>query len=358
MGGIQYCTRESVKAPLEEQETARSNDVIDDAIAQGAIGVQGLCNMPRPQTFAPTLATRYFDYPSRTGRLPAWRIRTDGLPLISLNSLTVDSGARTLTAAEYFLEPANYGPPYSSIEIDLGGAGAFSSASTWQRAIAATGLWGWSNDRKSIGSLSGTLAGTTTATASLAWTTARFGVGDLLFVDSEAVIIQERTFVDSTQNIGADLASSATATSVSVTDGTGFAIEEIISVGTERMRIVDIVGNTLAVRRAWDGSQLAAHTSGADIYALTGVELDRAQAGTTIAAHAANAVVYRWEVPAPLAALNRAYALNTLLQERSGYARVAGTGESAREFTGRGIKALEDDVLQFYGRQVRHRAIV
>jgi hypothetical protein len=125
------------------------------------------------------------------------------------------------------------------------------------------------------------------------------------------------------------------------------------------MYVVDVIGNNLIVRRAWDGSTLAAHTAPtADVYALTGVELDRAQLGTTLAAHASDAVVSRWVAPSLLASLNRAYALNTLLQERSGYARVAGVGENAREFTGRGIKALEDDVRAVYGLKARTRAIV
>lgn len=355
---VQYCTRESVKTALDEFETARSNAQIDDAIASGALAVEGLTH--RPDGFAPTLATRYFDYPSRTQRAPSWRIWLNQWKAISIDTLTVEGGARTLSADEYFLEPANSGPPYDRIDINLGGAGAFGAGDTHQRAIAATGLWGWSNERRSIGALTSTLAASPTATAALSWTTARFGVGDVLFIDDEAMIIAERNFVDSTQNLGISITASEADTTVAVSTGSAFATEEILLLGAERMRIIDIIGNNLVVKRAWDGSQVAAHTSSptTDIYALTGVELSRGELGTTVAAHAADAVVYRWVPPPPLASLNRAYALNTLLQERSGYARVAGTGENAREFTGRGIASLEADVFKIYGRKARHRAIV
>jgi len=354
--GIWYCTRESVKSALDEAETARSNAQIDDAIEQGARDVEGLTHR---ESFAPVLATRYFDYPSQTGRPPSWRLWLGHHALLSLTSLTAGGGTQTITPAQYLLEPINSGPPYNRIEINLGGSGSFSAGSTHQRAIAATGLWGVSNERTSIGSLSGSLAGTVGATASLAWTTARFGVGDLLFVDSEAVIITERTFVDSTQNLGATITASEADTTIAVSDGTGFAVEEIISIGSERMRIVDIVGNSLTVKRAWDGSQAAAHSINADIYALTGVELARAQAGTTIAAHSASAVVYRWVPPGLVATLNRAYALNTLLQERSGWNRALQTSQdTAVEFSGRGIAKLERDVVARYGRVARTRAIV
>lgn len=355
--GIQYCTRESVKTALDEAETARSNAQIDDAILSGARDVEGLCNREE-NAFAPTLATHYFDYPSRTSRAPSWRLRFDGLTLISASAVTTDNGVTSLTAGQYYLEPVNQ-PPYTSLEINLGGSGSFSSGLTTQRATGVTGIWGWTNVNTAIGTLTATLAASPTATAALSWTTARFGVGDILLIGTERMVITERTFVDSTQNLQTSVTASDADVTIAVTDGTAFAVDEIILIGAERMRVIDIAGNNLIVKRAQDGSQLDDHTATTDdIYALTGVELDRAQLGTTLAAHAAADVVYRWKPPPLLASLNRAYALNTLLQERSGYARVAGTGENAREFTGRGIAALEADVRRVFGLKARHRAIV
>lgn len=354
---LAYCTRESVKSALDEQETARSNAQIDDAIASGARDVEGLCNRPE-YAFMPVAATRYLDYPSRTARPPSWRLWFDGMTLIGADSVTTNNGGTTLTAGQYFLEPVNE-PPYTSIEINLGGSGSFSSDGTQQRAVAITGLWGWTNVNVSVGTLSATLAASHTATAALAWTTARFGVGDVLLIDNERMVIRDRTFVDSTQNLQTSLSATDSDTQVAVTDGTAFAVEEIISIDGERMLVVDIIGNTLTVKRAQDGSQLAAHTAPtADVYALTGVQLDRAELGTTLAEHSADDVVYQWRPPPLLTSLNRAYALNTLLQQRSGYARVAGSGENAREFTGRGVAALEKDVFRVFGRKARTRAIV
>jgi hypothetical protein len=355
---IQYCTRESVKAALDEAETARSNAQIDDAILSGARDVEGLCNRPE-YAFAPTLVNWSFDWPARGSRAPSWVLRfEDGYTLISASAVTTNNGLTALTAGQYFLTPQNR-PPYTGLEIDLGASGALSSGDTSQRAIGLAGLAGWTNDTVAIGSLSATLAASHTATAALTWTTARFGVGDILLIDNERMVITDRNFVDTTQQLGADLDASDADVQVSVSDGTAFAADEIISIDGERMRVIDIVGNTLTVKRAQDGSQLAAHTgTTADIYALTGVELERAVLGTTLAAHASDAVVYRWKPPPLLASLNRAYAENTLLQERSGYARTAGTGEFAREFTGRGIAQLEADVFKIFGLKARHRAIV
>lgn len=354
---LAYCNRGSVKAALDEQETARSNAQIDDAIESGARDVEGLCNRPE-YAFLPLTALRYFGYPSRTSRPPAWKLWLSPFTLIEATAVTVDNGATTLDDDDYFPEPVN-DPPYRSIEINRAGPASFSSAGTDQRAVGIAGLWGWSNRTVDIGALTATLGASTSATASLAWTTARFDVGDILTIDDERMVIRERTFVDTTQQLQTTLTADSSDVTVAVSDGTAFAVEEIILIDGERMRVVDIAGNNLIVKRAWDGSQLDDHTATtADIYGLTGVELDRAALGTTLAAHASDAVVSRWIPPALLASLNRAYALNTLLQERSGYARVAGTGENAREFTGRGIAAIEADVKRIFGIKARTRGIM
>lgn len=351
--GVWYCTRESVKAPLSEQETARSNDAIDAAIEQGARDVEALCAR---DTFAPILATKRYDFPSRTGSPLTYRLWIDDL--LSITTFTSEGGAVTLTPSQYTLEPNGSGPPYNRIELALGGTGSFDAGASWQQALAITGLWASARDtRKTIGTLAGSLAASTSATASMSWTTARFGVGDILIIDDERMIITERTFVDSGQNLAADLGSSEADTQVSAPDGTGYAVEEIISIGGERMRIVDITSNTLVVKRGWDGSQVAAHTSGADIYALTGVELDRAACGSTLAAHNSGATVQRWVPPGLVATLNRAYAINTLLGERSGWARTLSVNsDTAIELSGRGIAKLERDVLTAHGRRARTRA--
>lgn len=359
---VWYTTRNAVKTALDEMETARSNAQIDAAIAQGARDVEGLCDRGTGPfaPFAPIYGTAYADFPRRGERGRVWRIRLQNT-LISLDAATTNNGATVIDVDnDVFPEPVNSGPPFRSLEINLDSSASWSSADTFQRAIAMTGLWGWTNDRETIGALSGSLAGSVSATASMAWNTARFGVGDLLFIDSEAMIITEQTYVDSGQNLGAGLLAESSDVQLTVSDGTGFATDELISVEGERMRVEAITGNVLSVRRAEDGSQLAAHANGADIYALTGVQLARAQAGTTIAAHSAAAEVERWIVPPLLGALNRAYAINNLLQDRAGWARVAGTGEQAREFTGRGIAQLEADVRRVFGpgEGARHRAIV
>jgi hypothetical protein len=345
-----YCTRDAVKGALDSAETARNNYQVDRAISSGARTVEGLLH----RRFYPWTGTRYFPWPNPGSRSP-FRLWLDADELISLTTLV--AGGITIPATDYFLEPANSGPPFTSIEIDLGSSAAFSSGATWQRAIAATGVFGHSADEEQVGALTADLAANLSATATVSWTTARIGVGDILRIDAERVIVTERTMVDTAQNLGNTLTASAGDVTVQVSNGTAFTAEEVLLVGAERMLVVEVAGNNLTVKRAWDGSVLAAHSSGVDVFALTGVELDRAQLGTTLAAHSNGAAIYRHLVPDLVRDLNVAEAINQLQQETSGYARVIGEGENAREGTGRSLFDLRRDAKAAYGRQARARAV-
>lgn len=352
-----YCTREDVTGALDVKLTARISRQIDRAIEAGARSVEGQLK----RTFRPVLATRYFDWPNDQRSRP-WRLWLDANELISLTTLT--AGGVSIPSTDYFLEPANSGPPYTRIEIDLASSSAFSAGSTHQRAITATGLFGFGNDEEQVGDLSSLLAADVTDTAAATWTSAYIGVGDVLRIDDERLIVTDKTMVDSTQNLANTLTASAAGVTVQVSDGTAFAVGVVLRIDSERMLVVDKAGNDLTVKRAWEGSVLAVHSSTTDIYTLTGVELARAQLGTTLAAHTSGADIYRHLVPGLVRELNIAEAINTVQQEAAGYARRDGLGEergggrmTVIEATGRGLEDLRSRTYDAFARKARMRAV-
>lgn len=139
-------------------------------------------------------------------------------------------------------------------------------------------------------------------------------------------------------------------------DGTAFRSGETILLDAERIRVVDIAGNNLTLRRAVDGTTLAAHTT-ATVYALRALTVTRGALGTTAASALTGATVYEWQPPALAGELNLAYAVNILLQRQSGYARTVGEGENQREAAGRGIREIEKEAKSALGRQARTGAV-
>lgn len=348
--GIWYSTREDVKRALDIAETARSNGQVDRAINSASRSVEGLLK----RKFYPWTGTRYFDWPDRR-RSRTWRLWLNGDELVSVSNLV--AGGVTLDPADYFLEPANDGPPFNRIEVDLASSASFQSGDTYQRAIAVTGVFcGCALETAPAGALEAAISDTTGTVVDVT-DSAAIGVGNIILVDSERMTVTDKTMLDTGQDLDGNLTEAKNDVSVPVADGTAYNVDEIILVDSERMLIVDIAGDTLTVKRAWDGSVLASHTTGADIYAPRRLTVERGVLGTTAATHGDTTAISRHVVPGLVHELCVAESLNTIQQEQSGYARTFGSGESERLVGGRGLSDIRAEARQRYGRKARTGAV-
>lgn len=353
MGGaltaVWYCTREDVARALDSKESARNFGQIDRAVEAASRSIEGLTH----RKFYPTTAIRYFGWPDRQmGR--SWRLWLDADELISITTLS--SGGTTIASTDYFLEPANTGPPFTHIEIDLDSTAAFGGTSgTHQRNITISGVFGHSAVDAPAGTLAAAISSTTATTCTVS-DSAAIGVGHLVKVDSERMIVTGKTMVTTSQTLQTPVTASTADVSVAVTTGSSYAIDEVILLDSERMLVVDIAGNILTVKRAWDGSVLAAHT-GSTIFAARLLTVERGAVGTTAATHTNGTAITRHVVPGLIRQLAVAEAINTVQQETSAYARVIGTGEGQREASGRGLAGLRDQVYTRHGRKVRIRVV-
>lgn len=350
--GIWYATREEIKAELDVKETSRSNARIDRALEDSSRRIDGLMH----RTFAPVTATRYVDWPNFQYAYP-WRLWLDQWELAAVPS-SVTSGGVEIPLSACNFEPVNSGPPYTYLELRRDMSYSFGVGSTPQRDVAITGLWGYRNTEATTGALVEALDASETGIDVDGPTSAAVGVGSIIRVDSERMIVTERQQLATGQTLGGSgLTNQNNGVAVPVANGTTFAAGETILIDSERMLIEDIAGNNLIVRRAWDGSTIAAHTTGATIYAPRTLTVTRGALGTTADVHGNASTVYRWAPPGGIRQLCVAETATDLLQGRSGYARTAGTGENERETSGKGLADLRDSAVQEYGRKSRIRVI-
>jgi hypothetical protein len=117
------------------------------------------------------------------------------------------------------------------------------------------------------------------------------------------------------------------------------------------MLVVEIAGNNLIVKRAWDGSTIAAHNSGVDVYAPRRLTVRRGVLGTTAAAHNSGLAVTKHRIPDLVRQLCVAEALIAVSQENTGFGRTVGSGESERPAAGAGIEDLRRRAWDAYGRK-------
>jgi hypothetical protein len=321
MSGPAYVTRETVQTVGGFGSVIASK--IDRAIFTQSRNIENqLLRHFYPLTEAHTFHDPYND----TSHVcdPGFWLNRD---LLSATAVTVDGTA----ASSYTLLPKQ-GPPYDRIIVD-----GFDGLDT-----IITGDWGWSNDTKAAGTLAADITTTTAVTCDVDGdAAATIGVGDLMSVNTERMIVTGRTAIDSTANLNGALTADANNQTVTITDGSGFAVGEELLVESERMLILDIATNDLTVERAFRGSTLAAHNDATDVFAYRRLTIDRGATGTTaIDTSVATDAITVNVPPAPIRDWCLGEVLNQIAQETGAYARVVGSGDNQQEARGAGLKDL------------------
>ncbi len=255
--------------------------------------------------------------------------------LISLDTVTVDTVSQTVADIE--LRPVQYGPPYSWIGV---------TGSTI--VIAAD----WGNSRGFSTTPAGALAEALDATETAVDVTdsskdTGVGIGDLIIADSERMVVTGKAQLDIAQNIQGNLTADTSDVTVAVEDGTTIFVGEVLLVNAEEMMIVAISANNATVKRAWNGSVLAAHTSGDDIFAPRTLTVERDAVGSTAATHLTAAALTRNLPAAAITDLCIAESINTYEQETAGYARTLGSGETVQEARGFSLVDARLDVASY-----------
>ncbi len=328
-------------------ETARNDALIDRALGYATTAVEGYLH----RKFFPYSGARSFDWPRPQDRSPSWILDLYADEVVSVSQVT--TGGAVIDPADYVLSPANEGPPYTSIELLRDRSGVFTSG---QREIVVTGVFGGCPiNEVTAGSLDGAINSSVATLAVDAGSTV--GVGSILRIGSERLIVTGRNWADSTVDTAVALAANKGATALAVTDGSTFVPGEVVYVDAEQMLVQDVVVNTLVVKRAWNGTVLASHNSGAAVVVSRSFRVDRGQLGTTAAAHADGDPVLVFTPPPLVSALCLAEAVMYLQNEGSGWARVVGSGDGARESAGRALKDLREQAWTALARKVRGGAV-
>lgn len=345
--GVLYATDVDVKLSAEITASANADAQIVRALESASRSIDGR----RPgggrlhRRFYPEVATRYFSVPA-TSVTPA-SLLLGRYELISATSV-ISGGTTIAPSTGYLLGPRNDGPPYDRIDLVKTAYSAWPGGSG-QDAIAVNGVWGYDLTEAAAGTVTEVLdASETDVEVS---SCRNIGVGTILRVDAERMIVTMRSLFTTGQTLQVPLTAFMDDQSVTVTNGTLYASGETITLDSETMLITAISGNTLIVTRAWDGSGLDPHT-GSTIFAPRLLTVERGALGTTAATHLISAPLFRHVLPPLVVSLCVAEAVAILEQEGSGYARTVTTQEAGGGVPlGRGIADIRADAEQAYRRR-------
>jgi len=347
--GAFHASRQKLARMLDFQEVARNDEQIDDALRQATSNTEGYLH----RGFFPWRGTRYRDWPDRDY---ADRLWLDGDEFVSLTTAT--SGGTTLATNNLVYYPTS-GPPYNAIETSVASSAYFQAGATWQSAIALTGLWcGTDASTRPAGTLAAGINASVTTLALTPLSTTRIGVGDLLLCGTEYLVVTALTSATSSQTLQTPLTASAASTSVAVSTGSAFVTGEAITLDSEQMLVVDVTGNTLVVKRAWNGTVLATHT-GSTIYASRTLTVTRGACGSTAASHNSADAVGLHIIPPSVQALTLAEASWIYAGHSAGWQVAPGTtNRSTTQLAGLEVmRDLRTNAARVAGRKQRARAV-
>lgn len=348
-----YCTRTDVKRSLDFKETARNNWQVDRAIQSASRNIDGHLH----RIFYPLDTTYRWDWPNFQLAYP-WRVWFDKWELadVTLNPPVVTSGGVVIPDSAIFWGPWNGAPPYTFMELDRSQSYAFGVGSTPQRDISITGTFGYSMDTDPGGVLAAAVSSTSATTVTIS-DSSLVGVGSLLIIDGERLIVQDQGTVTTGQtNVSGATTAQANDVTITVSDGTQIHVDEVLLLDSERLLVVDVTGNVLTVKRAWDGSVLATHSAATTLYAFRFCTVLRGQCGTAAATHSNGATVSVHRPPRLIRDLAIAEAGSRILQETSGYSDPGTDGYEVSNL-GQALPDLWDEAETVYGRKARIRVI-
>jgi len=341
---IAYCARESVQRALNIADTPRLNQRVDDAVMAGARTLERELH----RKFYPETKTVLFDQPDGDN---LWLYENE---LAAAPTQVLSGGDAMTSGADFFARPKS-GPPYGWLEASYAGDVFWQSVDTPQAAISITGEYNYPVNKTAVTTLGASITNSA-ATLTLA-DSSQVGIGSLILVDTERLLVSDKAFASTTVTLSADLASSKSAGTFIVSNGALLNQGELILIDGERMFIETIAGNSVTVDRAVNASTLAAHTTGTTIYAPRTATVLRAVTGTTAASHNSAAVIYALRAPSLIREYNLALAINNVSQALGAYARTLGAGDTQRDNSGAGVAAIAAQAYAAYGRKARGRAV-
>lgn len=348
MARIWYATLEDIARAADIGENTLAYRRIANALDEGSDAVESLLK----RVFYPTTETRYFPWPQDDYQSPRV-LYLDGNELASVTQVITQVGdTDTVIDPSYLhLGPADLGPPYTEITLADGANALFERGSDPRRSIAVTGIYiGGPIKERQVATTTTDLTTGSTVTVSNA---TDIGTGSLIRLGTERLIVTARSWANTGNVEPVTLAKDLAAVSFTVTDGALFHVGEHLLIDAEQLEVTGIADDLLIVKRAANGTVLAAHTAVFDLYAPRTLTVDRAQLGSSQATATTGATVWLFEYPGLVSGLCRAETLVTSEQLRSAYARVAGGGETATEATGRGLADIRTRARMRWGRRAR-----
>jgi hypothetical protein len=279
-------------------------------------------------------------------------------PILSIPALLtpfiVDNDDTILASDDYLLGTREWNSgPYTTIKFDPDGSYYGAYWISEPGSVRITGRWGKYENVVDTG-LTVDAGGLDDADLTLVTSNgASISPGMILRVEGEDIFVSG--LGSPTAGVTEiDAAMDASQDTMTVKDGTKLNIGEIIRVGLEKMKVLDIATNTVSVQRAYHKTRLATHADDADVDVYRTPVIERAvNAASLPASHAAGKKIYQLVPPANINQLCRKLTILSLEQAKSKYSGRQGNSQTGQTMYFDAIPRWEYERIQAQYRIVR-----
>lgn len=232
---------------------------------------------------------------------------------------TITNDGESVSAADLLLRPAGRhwdNGPFSFLELVT----APTSLTSWcadADGVTVQTQWGLYDETLSLGLTLG-------ATMNASVTSMQINDGSKISPGFVGLIGSEMIAVSATGGPTAGVTSltaelSDNADSGTVASGAALQVGEISRIGIEKMKVLDINGNTVYWSRGWEGTPRSTHANGTAVDVYRTFTILRGLNGTTAASHDSGATVLQQVPPGDVNFLARKVAGRMLLDAQGGF---------------------------------------
>lgn len=249
-------------------------------------------------------------------------------PLLSISSITLPNYGITLNTSDYVPGPDGRmwtNGPYAYLDRGY----RPEHLSEWDCQVGGNvivGQWGMYLLTEAINTQVATLQNDSQTTLAVK-DGGQVSPGMLLLLGSEQQLVTATSAATAAiTTLAAELdASSEVAT---LTSGAAVNIGEILRIGVEQFKVLDINSNTAYLSRGWNKTQKVLHAAASAVDVYRTFTVQRNVNGTTAASHAADLDLLRYTVPGDVNILCREIAGRMLKFAQSGFAGKVGDEQS------------------------------
>lgn len=250
-------------------------------------------------------------------------------PFIAITELKNDG--TTITNTQYITGPSGAfwrNGPYNHAEIDPD-ATELSAFEDEAEGVEITARYGLYEETETTGATVATTQSNSAATLAVS-DGSKLSPGVVAYIGTEQELVTGYSTPTSVTQLNGAI--DATQETITVDNGALVKVGEVIRIGLEQARVIDINGHNLYLQRRWNNTVADDHANDTAVEVYRTFTVSRGVNGTTAAEHLSTVVIFRMLVPGNIKELCIKIAVLAAMQAQTSYSGRSGNNDTGQTY--------------------------